>query len=153
MIKERFDRSDKQFDELTEDESDKLAFSRPGAWSSMKERFDRSNKQFDELTENIRVTNQPLAGVEHEARQPLLPTEADVEPETKTCKRTEGASAADRVKSGDSSSAMVDDGPTCSTSFGMIAELSALEKCIGDILVNKDTEGGILPAGTVFTAI
>ena len=59
------------------------------------------------------VTNQRLAGLEYEARQPRLSTEeADVEPDTRTRKRTEGASAADRVKNGDSYSARVDDGPT-----------------------------------------
>ena len=68
-----------------------------------------------------------------------LATEADVKPDTKTCKRTEDA-AADQVKNGDSSSARVDDGPTCSTSFSMIAEPLAPEKSIGDAVVNNGAE-------------
>ena len=64
------------------------------------ERFDRSDKQFDDLTENMRVANQRSACLEHEAREPRLATEADIEPDTKACKRMEGASAADRVKDG-----------------------------------------------------
>ena len=67
--------------------------------------------------------------------------EAGVDPDMKARKRTEGA-AVDRVKNGDSVSARIDDGPTCLTSFGMIAEplLKAPEKCIGDALVNKGTQ-------------
>ena len=42
--------------------------------------------------------NQRLAGLEYEARQPRLATEANVETDKKTRKRTEGAAAADRAK-------------------------------------------------------
>ena len=63
-----------------------------------------------------------LADLEHEARQSRLVTEANIELNTKTRKRTEGASAADGVKNDDSSSAKVDDGPTSLTIFGMMAE-------------------------------
>ena len=66
--------------------------------------------------------------------------EADVITDMKTRKRTEGPSAADRVKNGDSSPARVDDGPTSLTSFGIMAEPPAPEKCIGDALVNKGAE-------------
>ena len=52
--------------------------------------------------EKTRETNQRLAGLEHEARQPRLSTEAGVTPHTKTRKRTEDA-AEDRVMDGDSS--------------------------------------------------
>ena len=92
-----------------------------------------------ELTGRLRATNHRLAGLEHAARQPRLAAEADVEPNTKTCKRTEGASAADRVKNGKRSSVRIDDGPTCLTSFGMIAESLSMapEKCIGDVLIDK----------------
>ena len=62
----------------------------------IKERFSRSDKYFDGPMEKMRVTNQRLAGLQHEARQPRLPTEADVEPDKKTRKRTGGASAAYR---------------------------------------------------------
>ena len=134
----------------------------------VKERFDRSYKQFDDLTEKMRVTNQRLAGLEHEARQPRLATKADVEPDTKTCKRTEDASAAERVKN---SSARVDDGATSLTIFGMIAEPPAPEKCIDDVLVSRGTEapkpdlplmevrilssaaGGLLPASAASTTM
>ena len=63
--------------------------------------------------------------------------EADVKSDAKTRKRMEDI-AADRAKHGDSSFARVDDGSTCLTSFGMIAEslLLAPEKCVGDALVN-----------------
>ena len=93
--------------------------------------------------------------------------EADVEIDTKISKRMEDA-AADRVKSEDSSSARVDDGPTSLTSFGMVVEplLVAPEKCVGDAFVNEGAKvpkphlppvevrmlpsaaGGLLLAGT-----
>ena len=109
-------------------------------------------------------------GLPHGSRQPLLATEADVEPDTKTRKRIEDA-AVDRVMNGDSSSTRVDDGLTSLTSFGMIAEPPAPEKCIGDTMVNKGAEaqkshllpmdvrmlsiaaGGLLPAGTASSAM
>ena len=104
----------------------------------VKEQFDRSDKQFNVLTEKMRVTNQRLAGLEHEARQSRLGTEAGVEPDAKTRKRTEGASAVDRGKNGHSSSAGVDGGLTNLTHFGIIiAEPSTSEKSIGDALVDK----------------
>ena len=86
------------------------------------ERFDRSDKQFNELTERLRATNQRLTGFEYKARQRRLATEGDVKTDKTTCKRTEGAAAADRAKhNGNSSSARrVDDGPTSLTSFGKI---------------------------------
>ena len=91
-------------------------------YRTIKEGFDRLDNQFGELTEKMRVPNPRFSG-EHEARQPSLTTEADVETDyTKTRKRTKGASAADRVKNGDCSSARVDYGPTSLTSFGMKAE-------------------------------
>ena len=62
--------------------------------------------------------------------------ETDVKPDTKTRKRTEDA-AAEQAKHGDnSSSARVDAGPTCSTSFGMKAEPPALP-LRDDALVDK----------------
>ena len=94
----------------------------------MTDRFDRSDNQFDKRTGNMRVTNQRLAGLEHDARQVCLAKEADVEPDTKTRRHTEGASAADRVKSDDISSTRVDGGPTSLTSFGLIAKPQASEK-------------------------
>ena len=67
-------------------------------------------------------------------------TEAGVEPDTKTRKRTEGASTADRMKNGDRSLARVYDRSTSLTSFGMIAEPPASEKSIGDTLVDQGVE-------------
>ena len=56
----------------------------------------------------MRVTSQRLAGLEREARQLRLATEADVNPDTKTGKRTEDTSAADRMKNRESSFAKFD---------------------------------------------
>ena len=107
----------------------------------IKERFDRSDKQFDELAENIRVTNQRLAGLEHEARQPRLAKETDVEPDTKTRKRTENA-AAHRAKHGNrSSSARVDHDLMRLTSLADDStEPPAPEKSIGNTLVDEGAE-------------
>ena len=104
-------------------------------------------KSFDEWTSHFGLkleypkeknTDNRLADLEHEARQPRLVTEADVETDKKTRKRTEGAAAADRAKyNGDRSSAKrVDAARTSSTSFGMIAEPPALP-CRNDALVDK----------------
>ena len=85
------------------------------------DRMDKNLDRMSELTGMLRATNQHSAGLPHEARQPRLATETDVEPDTKTRKRT-GDFAADRVTNGNSSSAGVNDGPTFLTSFGMIAQ-------------------------------
>ena len=132
------------------------------------------DKPFDHerLEDKENNTNQRLEDLRNEARQPRLTTEIDVKPDTKDCKRTMGATAADQAKHGGSSSARVDDDPTRLASFGMIAEsrLTTPEKCIGDALVNKGTEGpkphfppvevrmlssvadGLMPAGTASTS-
>ena len=82
-----------------------------------------------------------MAVLQHEAQQPRLATEAEVQTDKKTRKRTEDA-AAGQAKNGNSSSARVDDGPMNLISFGMIAEplLLTPEKCMGDALVNKGAE-------------
>ena len=137
------------------------------------ERFNRRGEHLEmvsELTGMLRATKKRLAGLEHEARQPRLATEANVEPDKKTRKRTRGASAADRAKNGDISSLRrVDVGPTSLTSFGIIDEPPAPEKLIGNALVGKGAEapkpclspiemgtptaaGGLLPVGTASTA-
>ena len=59
----------------------------------LEELFDRSDKQLDELKRKMGETNQRLADLQHEAWQPRLATEADVEPDTKIRKRAEGAAA------------------------------------------------------------
>ena len=108
-----------------------------------------------------RKRHQRLAGLEHEARQPRLTTEAE-----------EGAAAADdRVKhNGDSSSARrVDDGPTTLINFGKIAEPPALpckddaqggkgaevpKPCLSPVEMRSLTAfGGLLPAGTASIAM
>ena len=50
----------------------------------LKERFDRLDKQLDELVGKMTETNQRLADLQYETRQPRLATETDVEPDTKT---------------------------------------------------------------------
>ena len=96
MLEERFDRMDKN--------------------------IDRTDEQLDELIGRTRETSQRLIDVQHQAQQRHLATEADVEPDTKTRKRTEDA-AADRAKHGDNSSFdRVDDGQTCLASFGRTTE-------------------------------
>ena len=131
----------------------------------------RQDKKLVELTEKMRATNERLADLQHQAQQPRLTAEeVDVQQDTKTCKRTEGA-LADRVKNGDGFSARVDDRLTSLASFGMIAGPLTSETCIGDALVNNSSEapkphlppmetrmlssaaGGLLPAGTVSTAM
>ena len=113
------------------------------------------------------MINQRLVDLQYQAQQRCLAMEADVEPYTKTRKRTEGA-AEDRAKHGDGTSARVDDGSTSLTSFGMVAEPVwwLPQNAFGDALINKDAEapkpnfrpvevrmpsstaGGFMPAGT-----
>ena len=110
----------------------------------------------------MRDINRRQTGLQHEAQQPGLTTEADVKSRMKSSKRTEGA-AADRVKHEDSSEL---------TSFGMMAESLPMtpEIYIGDTLVDKGAGApkpclslvemhtstaacGLLPAGTASTAM
>ena len=76
--------------------------------------------QLGERMEKMRGTNQRLVGLDHEARQPRLATEADVETNTKTRKRMEDV-AAHRVFNGDNASArrVHTYGPTSLTSVGV----------------------------------
>ena len=95
------------------------------------------DKAFDEPTENMRRASQCLTGLEQEARQPRLATEADVLADTKNHKRMEDA-VADQAKHRDSCSAKrIQAGPTSSTSFGMKAEPLTLPRR-DDVLVDKD---------------
>ena len=126
-------------------------------------------QQVDELTEKMGVTNQRFPSLKHKARQSRLATEADVEPGTKTHKSTEDA-AADGAMNRDSSSARVNDDPTSSTSFRMIADPITFPIFMDDALVDKGAEalkpcvvpmrmrtptvaGGLPPAGTASTAM
>ena len=88
----------------------------------IEELFDKSDRKLNELTENLNRTNQRLASLEQDARQPRLAMEADVPADKKTRERMEGAATAVQAKHGDSCSAKrVQVGPTCSTSFGVKA--------------------------------
>ena len=139
----------------------------------MDESFDRGTSRFDherfDHTEEKSKTNQRLAGLQHEVQQPRLAVEPDVKADKKTRKRTEGAPVDDE-KHGDISSARAVHGPMISTSFGNIAEPSALPVCRDDALVDKGAEGTklclspvemrtltaageILPAGTASTTL
>ena len=87
----------------------------------MNNHFIQQNEKFDELAMEMRATSKCLSGLEYEARQLRLAMEADVKPDTKTCRCTEDA-AANQAKHEDSSSAKrADDGPTSLTNFGKIA--------------------------------
>ena len=113
--------------------------------------------------------DQRLAGLGHNARQPRPATEADVQADTKTCERMEGAAKAVQAMHGDSFSANRSQaGPkTTSTSFGVKAEPLAL-LCRDDVVVENGATapksclsplamrstpaaGGLLPAGKVST--
>ena len=98
------------------------------------------DNMFDGLMEKTRETKQRLAGLEHETRQPRLATEAGLELDTRSCKRTEDA-AADRVINGDISSARRVNtySATSSTSFGMKTEPRALS-WRDDALVDKGAD-------------
>ena len=72
----------------------------------------------DELIE-IRGTSQSSASREHDARQARLAMEANVQADTKTSERTEGATTAVQAMHGNGCSAnRVDPETICSTSFG-----------------------------------
>ena len=130
----------------------------------MKSHFD----QLDELLEKTRETNQPPAGLEHDARQPHLAMEADITSVKKTCKRTEDAAASGAMNE-DSSFVQVDHDPMCLTSFGDdFTEPPALPCYRDDVLIDKGAEapksclltmkmrtqtaaGGLLPDGIAST--
>ena len=88
--------------------------------------------------EITRGTNQRLAGLEQDARQPSLAMEADGLSDTKNRERTEGAAKAVQAVHGDSPFAnRVDPDPICSTSFSVKVEPPALP-CRDDVLVEND---------------
>ena len=90
--------------------------------------------------ENTRETNQRLAGLKHDTRQPRLAMETDVISEKKTRKRTEDA-VADRAMSRDSSFAQVDHDAMCLTSFGDdYTEPPTFPRCRDNALVDKGAE-------------
>ena len=77
--------------------------------------------------------------MQFEARQPCLATEANVELDTKTRKRTKDA-AVEQVMNGDSSSALVDHDPMRLTSFGDDSTEPLALPCRDDALVDGGTE-------------
>ena len=93
----------------------------------------------DEISDEVRVMDQRVASLEHDARQPRLAIAADGQANTKTRERTEGDATAVQAMHGDSCSATrVDPGPkTKSASFGVKAEPPALS-CRNDVLVEND---------------
>ena len=95
----------------------------------MDNRFSRMTSQFDRKDKRLQETenNQRLAGLQHQAQQPRLATEAVVKPDTKTHERTEGTEA-DEEKYGYAFAARVDDNLTILTSFGNTAEPLAPKK-------------------------
>ena len=77
-----------------------------------------ADKAFDELMEHMRRrANQRSVSLEQNAQQPRLALETDVTKDTMTCKRVEGAAAAQRVVSEDNPSAQVNTEPIRLTSF------------------------------------
>ena len=76
-----------------------------------------ADQAFDELMEPMRRANQRSGSFEQNARQPRLAFKTDVTKDTMTCKRVEGAAAAQRVVSEDNPSAQVDTEPIRLTSF------------------------------------
>ena len=93
-------------------------------------------ESFKEIKEDLRRVDQPLASLEHDARQPRLAIEADVKADEKTCERTEDAATAVQTMHGDSFR-RVQAGPTTSNSFGVKAEPPAFP-CRNDVLVEND---------------
>ena len=144
MVKEAFDRWDRNLDEI----SDKM----------------------EEYVEERTSIDQRLTRLEHGARQPRLAMEADGHANTKTRKRTEGAATAVRAMRGDSFSARwVEPGlNTNSTSFGVKAEpldlpcregvlvedgATSPKSCLPSLKMRSSTAtGGLVPAGETSTA-
>ena len=58
-----------------------------GKLNRMKSHFYRQDKKLGKLTEKMRATNQRLADLQHQAQQPHLATEADVEPNITRARR------------------------------------------------------------------
>ena len=85
----------------------------------MKSHFDPQEKKLDKLMGMTKGTNQRVASLEQDTRQPRLAMEADGQADIKTRERMEGAAKAVQAMHGDSCSAnRVDPDPMCSASFG-----------------------------------
>ena len=102
------------------------------------------DKPFDSLyglkpesPKKMRATDQRLAGLKHNARQPCLAMEVDVPPDKKTRKRDEDA-AVNQAKHGDSCSAKkINPDPMCLNSFGDDSTETSTLPCRDDVLVDK----------------
>ena len=133
----------------------------------MKNRFDQQEKKLNKFMEERRETQQRLASLEQDARQPRLAIEADVPSDTKTYERTEGAAAAVQAKHGHSCSVKSvqagrqvlpasvmtpSTGPLalpCSRDDALVDNSTAAPKsCLSPLEVRIPTvAGGLLPAG------
>ena len=102
-----------------------------------KVREEHGLKKPEQLKE-MKATDQRLASLEHDARQPRLAMEGDGSADKKTRERTESAATAVQAMHGYSFSASrVDPGPkTNSTSFGVKAEPPALP-CGDDVVAEN----------------
>ena len=125
----------------------------------------------DELLEKTRETRQRSAGLEHEARQPRLATEADAPTDTKTRKRGEDVAAEERVISGITLFQQVNTDSIHLTSFGedstgppalpcsrddaLVDNGAATRKlCLSPVeMRTQAAAGGLLPASTASTAM
>ena len=66
--------------------------------------FDQWNRKLDKISDEVRVMDQHVTRLEHNARQPRLAMEADGPANTKNRERTEGAATAVQAMHGDSCS-------------------------------------------------
>ena len=81
--------------------------------------LDKSDRKLDELAEGMKVTDQRLANLEQDARQPRFAMEENVPADEKTCERTEGTAREVQAVYGYSCSAnRVDPDPMCANIFG-----------------------------------
>ena len=126
-------------------------------------------KILGEFKEDLRSMYQHLASLQHDARQSRPAMETDVQVDTKTRERTEGAAKAVQAMNGDSFSAKrTQDGSKSSTIFDEKVEPPALpcrddvvakngaaapKSCLSPLKMRTTTAaGGLLPPGEISTA-
>ena len=136
-----------------------------------KERPDKSDRRPKKLSGETKKTDQRLASLEQDARQPRLAMEADGPADIKTRERTEGTAPTVQAMHGDSCSAnRIDLDPMCSTSFGddwtgpltlpcskedYLVDNSAatFKSCLSSLKMRTTSvAGGLLPTGKTSTA-
>ena len=109
-----------------------------GQLKIMESHFDQQGENLNELMEKTRELRRRLAILEQDAWQPRLAVETDMESDKKIRKRTEGAAAAERVMSGDNSSAQADIDAIRLISFGDDSTGPPTLSCLwDDVLVGK----------------